>query len=102
VDGVWLFGAVVDEPELLESFIVVESGALPLGGIVLSDGLVLSGGAVSVGAVLAESIELPSLFDALSEQAANPIPTAAAKMKKYLFIKHHFRLTIIAFRPHYP
>jgi hypothetical protein len=85
VEGVWLFGAVVDEPELLESLIVVESGALPLGGIVLSDGFVLSGGAVSVGAMPAESIEPPLLFDALSEQAANPI--AAAKMKKYFFIK---------------
>jgi hypothetical protein len=75
---------------------VVESGALPFGGIVLSDGLVLSGGAASVGAMLAESIELPLPFEELSEQAANPI--AAAKMKKYFFIKFHFRLKIIAFR----
>jgi hypothetical protein len=63
---------------------VVESGALPFGGIVLSDGFVLSGGAASVGAMLAESIDVPLLFDGLSEQAANPI--AAAKMKKYFFI----------------
>jgi hypothetical protein len=90
----------VDEPELLESYIDVESGALPFGGTVLSAGFILSDGAASVGAVLAESIEPPLLSVALSEQAAKPI--AAARMKKYFFIKHHFRLKIIAFRSYTP